>query len=108
MALYECTRFPNLRNSAKIQTAPASRSLFDLNAPRDILYLAWSYLLKGHAGEDQEVSFFSDNGVVKVDVVEWRILDHGEIQIPTSSRGKSTGVYFDKVKGRNSMFITNL
>jgi hypothetical protein len=98
MSLYECTRFPNLCNSADIRVVPGIRQLIGLHAPGDRLYLAWAYLVKAHSGEEQEVTFFSNDGVVKVDVIEWCIRAREEFTPQASNSGNSTGVYFGEVK----------
>jgi hypothetical protein len=98
MMSFECTRFPNLYHLEPKSVEQSSRTILNLDVANETLLIAWASLLGAYSGEDSEVLFRSNHGVVKVDLVTWHVEYVDDIHTTQPSRTAVTGLYFGRVR----------
>jgi hypothetical protein len=98
MTFHDLTRFPNLYHLEPNPVEQSSRTIQNLDVAKEILLITWASLLSAYSGEDEEVGFYSNHGVVKVDLTTGKVEHVGDIHTAQSSTTNTTGVYFGKVR----------
>lgn len=96
-ALY--TKFPFLlsENINEDRLQASTHQFNDLQGSEEDLFRAWASILNGYIGHDDQVTFFSDEGFVEVDLKDGGITKHEKVHTQTTTRD-ATAIYLRSVR----------